>query len=151
MGYRSEVTLGVDKKLYQKYKSKVSNPSLLREALEECEAIHESEGYFLFCWSWVKWYPDYGDVRVVEELIDLIEEEDEEGYGFIRVGEERDDIEVRGEIHLYDISTSTSINIYGDTKLVTDDFFQTNTKQYLENLEEESNGETNTGDNPKSD
>ena len=55
-----------------------------------------------------KWYPGYWDVDALEEYMTYLDDlSEEEKYGFVRIGEEPQDVEIRGCPDIWDIYTST--------------------------------------------
>ena len=58
-------------------------------------------------WDYVKWYDGYDEVGFIEEFLESIPDED---YRFIRLGEDSDDNEERGEYFDSDIYISRSIS-----------------------------------------
>jgi hypothetical protein len=102
MGYYSDVVIAVKDPLGYN----------LRDILSELELDHEKhlkDGYLVFVFPSMKWYDDYDVVATVMEFIHTLNEDD---YGYIRVGEDTEDIEILGTPWLYNVYTSTSI-IYG--------------------------------------
>lgn len=96
MGYRSDVAIKV-KPIHQ-------------TAFEEILKKAELEAYLVApCTAFitdVKWYMDYDDVKLVEKWLDSLDYED---YGFIRLGEDHDDNEIRGDAYSYDMYISRNI------------------------------------------
>ena len=101
MGYRSAVGLTLTKagveelnKILQTVNEERRNAA---SNLLQCADIHYSDnrsGAELWYWEWLKWYPEYLDVSVFEELMDEVDYED---FRFIRIGEDEDDTENRGD------------------------------------------------------
>lgn len=108
MGYRS------DAQLLFYCQEDDPNYSLLKLWVDEnmkdelgCMEKFESQGCkgFSFSWQSVKWYPDYEDIKRIEDAMvkfaGLFDDGHEEGtpdfeYEFIRLGENDDDVEVKG-------------------------------------------------------
>ena len=60
----------------------------------------------------VKWYEGYHDVDMFNRLMEMLDAYGlDEFYGFIRIGEETDDIEQRGSPYEYDMYINRSIEI----------------------------------------
>ena len=121
MGYRSEVCIGLTDDATR----------LLMTMLEHLPPTHEvhellndaRRGYqvapdahrnlSLDCeeklhWDYVKWYENYEDVGFVEEFLsECIPEED---YRFVRIGEDSEDVEQRGEYYDSEIYINRSIS-----------------------------------------
>ena len=58
------------------------------------------------CWEGTKWYTNYPDVAALMNILEQLPEED---YGFLRIGEETDDIEYLGDPSGYDMYVSRRI------------------------------------------
>lgn len=92
MGYRSEVGFVIAKKPGREIPdfNKVEPDFTFDSILENDEAV------FYYC-NHVKWYDnqtDYPLVNTVEEYLDSIE--DDADYMFIRIGEDAEDLETKG-------------------------------------------------------
>ncbi len=110
MGYRSEVVLVVGKEVMPQFMVTMAKSSQARAACwDEAERVMnygDEEGVVLFRWDCVKWYDSFEEVRAIEDFMDWCESEDidvdgteahaGEYFRFVRIGEEVDDIEVRG-------------------------------------------------------
>ena len=96
MGYRSEVVIVTE----------VKN-KLLIKTIEEGEGQYDSrEQMFIKTWDGeiteiikyefedVKWYPNYRYVADIMGFMGIIEDED--SYGFIRIGEDIEDVQIEG-------------------------------------------------------
>ena len=60
----------------------------------------------------VKWYEGYHDVDMFNRLMEHLDAHGlDEFYGFVRVGEEMDDNEMRGVPYQYDLGISRSVEI----------------------------------------
>ena len=131
MGYRSEVVLYVGPEVMPQFMVTMAK---CPEARALCFADHENmikdygneKGSFLFKWGWLKWYDSYPCVSALEDFMDWCDGEDlptgkkdAEGkeitayaadfYKFVRIGEETDDNETRGEAMWGDICINRSI------------------------------------------
>ena len=99
MGYRSDICIGIKKEV--KAWALINNnwPSLLDEADSTDE---ESDATFYNYQGW-KWYQTYDEVLEVEKFLAAVEEQygnsspPESAYAFVRLGEEYEDIEVKGQ------------------------------------------------------
>jgi hypothetical protein len=103
MGYRSNVAIAVTKEIYTE---KFLTQKLPRAFNETDETFTTTLGYY-FIWLNLKWYDDFNDVR---EVMDFLGSLDGEDYGYIRIGEEYDDIETRGDPYRFDMSPEISIS-----------------------------------------
>ena len=125
MGYRSEVVLVVGKEVMPQFMVTMAKSI---EARALCFADHdkmikdyEEEGNLLFAWDAIKWYDSYECIGTLESFIEEASADEYEfevdgkaeassdHIRFVRVGEESDDIELRGD-GFWDIYPSTSIN-----------------------------------------
>ena len=131
MGYRSEVVLYVGPEVMPQFMVTMAKCQATRAM---CFADHErmvkdyggEKGSFLFSWGHIKWYDSYPEVQALGDFMDWCDEEkiptgekDDEGtdktqhaaefYRFIRIGEEMDDNESRGDAMWGDIGISRSI------------------------------------------
>ena len=64
----------------------------------------------------VKWYESFPDVQVIENIMVMCDNADINGlcydsYGFVRIGEELDDIEMKGEPATFDLYVDRSLDI----------------------------------------
>lgn len=132
MGYRSDVILAVDKRLMGKFMAHVSQEggakNLCFVNADEVVENYKESGNFLFRWESIKWYEGYPEVDCLTEFMDdcdSLEVETtstpspaggpdhtrtvmgDEYYSFVRVGEDAEDIDRRGEG--FEIYTQTTI------------------------------------------
>ena len=132
MGYRSQVVLAISKQLRPAFMAALS-PNKEATALvfnyhDTLDLDYGGDGSLLVVWDGIKWYSGMGDnvIDLIDKFVDEAEsdewefEEDPEDlhgpesgssehFRFVRVGEESDDITVRGE-GFWDIYPSTMIN-----------------------------------------
>lgn len=96
MGYRSEVALALKNETFKQMIHTMSD-EVAPEILLGAKRIF-AEGWVLIKWDSVKWYDSYEDVRAVVSFMDKLDSEDKESeYCFLRIGEEWDDTEERGD------------------------------------------------------
>ncbi len=112
MGYRSEVHLV----LSAAGRVAITVASIKPELLKEADTIEElSEGRIHYNWDWVKWYDNYTDVMGVTALMDHFDQlensEHTPFYGFIRMGEEVDDLERRGDPYELGMTAQMMIHV----------------------------------------
>jgi len=110
MGYRSEVVLAIGKEAMPLFMHTLTkHPAVHELCYEHAERITDfcEEGEIVFRWSGVKWYQDLMDRLDEAETDDVIMAEH---YRFVRVGEDSDDVVIRGD-GFCDIHPVTSINI----------------------------------------
>ena len=125
MGYRSQVVLAISKHLTPFFTLKVTQDkeaeALVFAHADTFDRDYQGDKSWLIIWDSIKWYESFDDIQT---LIGFIEEacngeyelevdgkpqESSEHIRFVKVGEESDDIEVRGDA-FWDIYPSTSIN-----------------------------------------
>ena len=114
MGYRSEVVLAVNKEIMPEFLAHLATNDQAKSLVfsEHCHLDQDycGEGHLLVNWTDIKWYEGYPDVDVIEKFTCEMDEDTEnsEMFRFIRVGEEYEDIEVRG--YGFDIFVNRSID-----------------------------------------
>jgi len=131
MGYRSEVVLYVGPEVMPQFmvtmaKSPQARALCFAENDQMIKDYQGEKGSFLFKWGWLKWYDSYECIQALTDFMDWCDGEDipvgvkdEEGkektahgetfYKFIRIGEEVDDNESRGDAMWGDICINRSI------------------------------------------
>ena len=97
MGYRSEVSITIKNEDFMGMlpMAKAFGQELfdeVRDLLSFAQSIRQTDEYTIIYFDWVKWYEDYPDVQFVEWFIGEIP------HHFIRVGEDYDDTEIRGDV-----------------------------------------------------
>ena len=122
MGYRSDVILAVDKKLMGKFMAHISQEggakNLCFAEVDEVVENYQESGNFLFRWCSIKWYEGYPEIDCLNDFMDECDGLEveitsttspadgtlytrtvmgDEYYRFVRVGEEAEDIEQRGD------------------------------------------------------
>lgn len=130
MGYRSEVVLYVGPEVMPQFLVTMAKSPQARELCfaENDHMIKDyngEKGSFLFKWGWLKWYDSFECVSAITDFMDWCDSEDlvmgetEDGkekreaafafYKFVRIGEETEDIEYRGDAMWGDICVNRSI------------------------------------------
>ena len=116
MGYRSEVAFKCTPEAHNILLSAAELNKDLQDLLkandkESCSSYTNDEEGFYF-WEYVKWYESYSDVSAFESIMDLLDEMalDSE-YGFIRLGEDFDDHELRGDPGEFGMYINRSIEL----------------------------------------
>ena len=109
MGYRSEVCIGVTddaSRLFRTLLDHLPEHHEVKQLIKDAESQRyqpwedqhkspDADCEDKMYWQYVKWYEGYECVDFIESfLADCIPEED---YRFVRIGEESDDVEERGE------------------------------------------------------
>lgn len=126
MGYRSQVVLAISKELIPflmlaTSKNKEAEALVFRSA-DMFDRDYGGDKSWLLHWDNIKWYESYPDVDAIERFVTEAECDeynitDDDGnevsssdlIRFVRVGEDNDDITVRGN-GFWDIHPVTSIN-----------------------------------------
>jgi len=125
MGYRSQVVLAISKHLIPFLMLKVSQnkeaEALVFNHADEFDRDYQGDKSWLIRFDAIKWYESYEDIQTIEKFIeeacndeyefeiDGKPEGSSEHIRFVKVGEESDDIELRGD-GFWDIYPSTQIN-----------------------------------------
>ena len=109
MGYRSNVALELTKEKNDLFRAlyAVKFPEDLAFLYECVES--ENEDGTLYHWTDIKWYDSFQEVSFIESFLDTIHCED---YAFIRIGEETDDNEHRGDSDIFGLCINRSIGWY---------------------------------------
>ena len=121
MGYRSDVAIAIHKDLHGELLTFLNTEKLMAEIFGDMSDFHldkdyQGEGHWLFTADDIKWYAsfdDYADIQMFEKFMDAMEEvvEKREKYRFIRIGEEIEDIEYRGDWYDSDIHVKREIQV----------------------------------------
>ena len=102
MGYRSEVILAVGPEVMPQFMVTMAKSP---EARNMCWGEHDEmikdycdiKGAFLFRWDHIKWYDGYPWAEAFNQMVEKIEEKlDDEAYRWICIGENLDDVEIKG-------------------------------------------------------
>ncbi len=131
MGYRSEVVLYVGPEVMPQFmvtmaKCPEARALCFGDADQTIKDYGDVKGSFLFKWEWLKWYDSFPCVEALTDFMDWCDgekvptgEKDEKGkdqtehatefFKFIRMGEEMDDNEQRGDAFWGDICINRSI------------------------------------------
>jgi len=116
MGYRSDVAIAIHKDLQGEFLTFLNTTELMAHIFGDLSDFHldkdyQDDGHWLFTCNGVKWYTDYKDIGMFEKFFDAMDEEETPLYRFIRVGEQHDDVEERGEWYDSDIHVKREIAI----------------------------------------
>ena len=123
VGYRSEVAFKCTPEAHNILLSAADMNKDLKEFLLECENVEIVNGEFgdpdlkrntdgAYYWSYVKWYESYPCISAFESIMSLLDEMAlEVEYGFIRLGEDFDDHEMRGDPGNFDMYINRSIEL----------------------------------------
>jgi hypothetical protein len=116
VGYRSEVAFKCSEEAHKVLLSAAELNKDLQDLLkasdrESCSSYNNDEEGFYY-WEYVKWYESYSDVSAFERIMDLLDEMALDGeYGFIRLGEDFDDHELRGDPGEFGMYINRSIEL----------------------------------------
>ena len=118
MGYRSDVGFACDPIIKQMIETLAEWDSEFKELLDYGEDLATYNGFDQGRWRWesVKWYDTYPDVQILENIMTMCDNVEMnnlayDSYGFIRLGEEHDDNEMRGDTCSFDLYINRSIEI----------------------------------------
>lgn len=110
MGYYSEVALIIDEKIYESVDGHVI------ECLDACfiKQDEKKERYpdrkgIVFLAKHTKWYDDFEEVIIVDKFISTLDHKD---YAFIRIGEDFDDIEIKGAVAEWGMGITRTVKFY---------------------------------------
>ena len=107
MGYRSEVVLKLNMPASSALDAFASMSEDIKTLLSDADVATKDDGNgHTYQWSWVKWYDSYKEIGLIEEFLNVLPYD---SFGFIRLGEETDDIEHRGSPSDFDMYVSRSI------------------------------------------
>tara|TARA_Y100000034_G_C6809423_1_gene363677 strand:- start:246 stop:638 length:393 start_codon:yes stop_codon:yes gene_type:complete len=128
MGYRSQVVLAVGKELKPYFLAALASSSEAAALVFKHTDRFENDGYddgvMLMHWSGIKWYDSYEEIDTINKFVNDCENEclegwsaeqnDDHGYAyqnfrFLRIGEDYDDIQDKGEFLFGDIYISREI------------------------------------------
>lgn len=113
MGYRSDVGLVLSKNIADKLRKTIKNISLteltennhhitesmiinnIKSILSSADTVYKDEktGSEVYYWGWVKWYPESFRTIIIENILN---DSDPDEYLYIVIGEEDDDIKIKG-------------------------------------------------------
>ena len=101
MGYRSDVRIAIIKEVYMDALIKENFPEIF---IENEPDIIDGNRYYSF--DDIKWYDDFPDIAECMKFLNNLPEED---WGFIKIGENDDDVESFGSPWDFDMYVETSI------------------------------------------
>ena len=125
MGYRSEVVLAISKQIMPHFLAVLAKEPETRPLIfkhhDHLDQNYNNEGTLLVTWEGIKWYDSYPEIQAINEFIQEAEADGIEGFElpenewqgnhvrFVRLGEEYDDCDSRGELHYGDIHMERSL------------------------------------------
>ena len=116
MGYRSDVGFACDPIVKQVIETIGEWDSEFKELLDYGEDLADGHDQGRYRWESVKWYESFPDVQIIENIMVMCDNCDVNGlaydsYGFIRIGEELDDVEMKGDTCAFDLYVNRSLDI----------------------------------------
>lgn len=121
MGYRSEIAIAIHKDVIGEFLTFLKTTKVMHEIFGKygftLDKDFQGEGHWLFTESQIKWYTmmedDYPEVDAFEKFFALMDEDEktEDKYRFVRIGEELDDIERRGDWYDSDLHVRREIAV----------------------------------------
>ena len=111
MGYRSDVALVLSKEAAALLKKRLEAATPDERYLLDNPDRYEVDGKTeeaLWRWHYVKWYEEFDEVAFIDNFLKELSDDD---YLFVRLGENFDDIELRGDFwgNVFELGVSTSI------------------------------------------
>ena len=119
MGYRSEVALAISKKVMPHFLSVLAKEPEARTMVfkhhDKLDRDYDGEGTLFVHWSDIKWYDSYPEVQAINSFVEDLEGDLLDGFElpegewqgdhvrFVRLGEDVNDSEEKGNLHMYDI------------------------------------------------
>ena len=115
MGYRSDVGFACDPIIKQVVETMAEWDIEFKE-LFQCGEDLSCDDFGRWRFESVKWYDSSPDIQAVENIMTMCDNVDITGlcydtYGFIRIGEELEDIEMKGDPSAFDLYINRSIDI----------------------------------------
>ena len=121
MGYRSNVAIAIHKDLQGDFLTFLNTEKLMTEIFGDRSDFHldkdyQDDGHWLFTADQIKWYAtwdEFADIQMFEKFMDAMDEmfDNSAQYRFLRIGEELEDIEYRGEWFDSELHVHRSIQI----------------------------------------
>ena len=111
MGYRSAVAIAMTKKAAELLKTKLAEATPDQRYLLDNPDLYEVDSKTeeaLWRWHYVKWYEEFAEVDFIDNVLKELSDDD---YLFIRLGENYDVIELRGDFwgNVFELGVSTAI------------------------------------------
>ena len=115
MGYRSDVGFACDPIIKQVIETVGEWDSEFKELLQ-CGDDLSNDNYGRWRFDYAKWYDSYPDVQIMENIMTMCDNVQHPGlcydsYGFIRIGEELNDLEMKGDPSAFDLYVNRSLDI----------------------------------------
>ena len=115
MGYRSDVAFACDPIIKQVVETVSEWDKGFKDLLDYGEDM-SADDFGRWKFEHVKWYEGYPDVQVIENIMVMCDDVDVNGcgydsYGFVRIGEELEDVEMKGDPSSFDLYVNRSLDI----------------------------------------
>lgn len=115
MGYRSDVGFACDPIIKDVIETVTEWDKEFKELLDYGEDL-SSDHFGRWRFDYAKWYDSFPDVQIMENIMSMCDDVDISGlaydsYGFIRIGEEYGDIEMKGDPFAFDLYVNRSLDI----------------------------------------
>ena len=126
MGYRSEVALAISKKVMPHFLSVLAKEPEVRTMVfkhhDKLVRDYDGEGTLFVHWSDIKLYDSYPEVQAINSFVEDLEGDVLDGFElpegedqgdhirFVRLGEDVNDSEEKGNLHMYDIGFSRTLS-----------------------------------------
>ena len=116
MGYRSHVGFACDPIIKQVIETIGEWDSEFKELLDYGEDLAEGQTQGRWRFDYAKWYDSFPDVQIMENIMTMCDNVQHPGlcydsYGFIRIGEDLDDLEMKGDPSAFDLYVNRSLDI----------------------------------------
>jgi hypothetical protein len=108
MGYRSEVGFACTDEVNNLLKAVAETDAEFKKFLGEGDGSHDSR----YIWQDIKYYDGYAPVDCLNNIMDFLGLTGlDEEYGFLRIGEELEDIEQKGAPYEFHMHVNRNIEI----------------------------------------
>jgi len=120
MGYRSEIALAISREALPHFLSVLAKEPEARTMVfkhhDKLDRDYDGEGTLFVHWSDIKWYDSFPEVQAINSFVEELDGDYLDGFElsegeyqgdhvrFVRLGEDMDDIDVKGTLHEYDIN-----------------------------------------------
>ena len=116
MGYRSEVGFACDPIVKEIIKTVSEWNKDLRQLINDADDLTHDKEHGRWRWDWIKWYEGYPEIDTMERIMMFAENSSLQGlsydsYGFVRIGEDYEDIELKGAPSEFDLYVNRSVEI----------------------------------------
>ena len=116
MGYRSDVGFACDPVIKQVIETVGEWDKEFKELLDYGEDLAEGQAQGRWRFDYAKWYDSFPDVQIMENIMTMCDNVQHPGlcydsYGFIRIGEDLDDLEMKGDPSAFDLYVNRSLDI----------------------------------------